>query len=378
MILTYQTTVFLFCCGVFLCFLLLQERTSYEPKIYSRLCLKLLFALFFAAALYFVINRFVIQGIFQFEKVDYYSDPIKWLKRPLRESILAILMQGYVLTIGDIPFVQNIVYPKIAGLTNLPDAPSISQITQYSRVYSNILLLPAAVLFLILIVKNSCVVIPKGRRLLYVLAGIGVPFSIIMYAVLIASAAPYRTLWSLPLAAAFMCFYLIRSWKNKAAFVLSFLALIISARQMQTSAMAFYSEEMQYQEEVRLAADINRRIMEMQPETGKLPVVIVGDYDYLVPNVIETQIDGARNFNRLSQQQNLAGLFFMEHLGWKYDLVDDSKHKMILAEAAAMPAYPASGCVQQISDIVIVKLSDDENPYWLPSKGLSFRRYMRR
>jgi hypothetical protein len=364
MISVYQSGAFVFCCGAFVCFLVLQERTVYEPKIYSRLCLKLFFALILAVALNLIINNF-LGSILKIEAGSYIKDYIKWFKRPLIETILAILLLGYILTIGNIPFVQQIVYPMIEGLTKLPEAPSILKITDSARTYSNILLLPAAVLFLILIAKKAGGQIPKGRRLLYVLAGIGVPFSIIAHAVILGSVPGYRALWAAPLAAAFMCFYLIKTWKKKAAFVLSFLVLIISARQMQTSSLAFYTDKVQYEEEVRLAADLNRLIQDVQPETGKLPVAMVGGYDFLVPNVILTEVALARSFAFSGYSRLSVPLIFMNHLGWQYDIVDDSQWKMILAEAASMPSYPDSSSVQRRGDVIVVKLSDDHEaqPY---------------
>jgi hypothetical protein len=358
-----------FCCGVFLCFLLLQERTSYEPKVYSRLCLKLFIALLLASAVYLIINRFIVQGILQIEKLDYYSDPVKWLKRPLRETILTILMQGYVLTIGDIPFVQHIVHPRIADLTKLPASPTVEQIALFSRAYSNVILLPAAVLFLVSIVKKASGIIPKGRRLLYVLAGIGVPFSIIMITVIFGSAVPYRALWAMSPAMAFMCFYLSKTWKHKkAVFVLWLLVLFVSARQLQTTALSFYAGYKYYEEEVRLSVDLNRRIQEVQPETGKLPVAMVGGYDYSVPNLLGTQASmWARAFDPTSNRSSL-GLVFMNLLGMQYDPPDDSQWKTILAGAASMPSYPAPGCVQRLSGVVVVKLSEDEYPDKLPGK----------
>ena len=359
----YQAVVLVFCCGVFLCFVLLQERTDFEPKAYSRLCLKLLIALLLAGAVYFIINRFIVRGLMQIEQSDHWKDPVKWLKRPFIENILTILMNGYILTIGNIPLVQRIAHPMIDGLTSLPDAPPVAKIAAYSRVYSNVLLLPAAILFLIAIAQKTYGIIPKGRRLLYVLAGIGVPFSIILLTVIVGTAPPYRGLWALPLAIAFMCFYLIKLWKKKAAYVLCLLALIVSARQMQTGAMLAYSEKMRSDEEVRLAVDLNRRIQEVQPERENLPVALIGSYDYQVPNLIYSQmVSEARTFSfNGSRTIRGIGLLLMDYLGFRYDPPGDRQWATAAVAAASMPSYPAPGCVQRLPDIVVVKLSDDEN-----------------
>jgi hypothetical protein len=372
----YQGFLMIIFSGVFISFLILQENTGYESKVYMRLCLKLFFAVLLAGAFYYlIIYKLISPRILPFTFNSEYNENFylgKWLKRPFIESVLAVLSQGYILTIGDIPLVQRIVHPIISQI-NHPEVPSLARIADESRAFGNVLLLPAAVFFLISIVRKACSDLPKGRRLLYVLAGIGVPISIIMFNIITGSTLPYRTLLALPLAMGFMCFYLIKRWKKKPALILSLLALIISVRQMEITAVLAYSERKLYNAEVRLAADINRRIMEIQPEPKKLPVAFIGSYDQTIPNLLRTR----ESFSRRFFNSTFGPFIFMPFLGYSYELPQNSQWGMITAEAASMPSYPAPGSVQRRANVIVVKLSDDPAA-WPRQYGMDIHQWLGR
>ena len=359
----YQAIVALFCGGVFACFLLLQERTNYDAKVYSRLCLKLLLSLLLAGALFYLINRFIVYGLLGFSPNEFLDDVQRWKKRPVIQSILAILLYGYTLTIGQIPFVQSIVHPIIKPI-ELPLLPSVETIAHFSRVYGNALLLPAAVLFLVSISQKARGMIPNGRRLLYVLAGIGVPFTVIMLSLIGGSRTPYRASWGFCFAAAFMVYYLLRVWNRKAAYVLTILALIVAARQAQISAQVLYSGQLRYIADTRLAGELGQLIRDVQPDNQKLPVALVGFKStvedmppyYLWADMMGVSLFSLRGNNRMGE--NEMGLAFMQSQGMYYDIPDKRQWETAIAEAASMPSYPDPGCAKRLSDIVVVKLSD--------------------
>lgn len=60
MIAVYQAIVPLFCCGVFACFILLQEHSDFEPAVYRRLCIQLFAILIGALAIYFLIDKIIL------------------------------------------------------------------------------------------------------------------------------------------------------------------------------------------------------------------------------------------------------------------------------------------------------------------------------
>jgi hypothetical protein len=110
----YQGVVTLFCCGVFGCFILLQENSDHEPKVYGLLCLQLFLTLIAALLAYFLLDKILVEIIFKTEKSEYLDNMNHWGSEPASKNILNILMTDYFLTIGNIPAVQAIVEPVMA------------------------------------------------------------------------------------------------------------------------------------------------------------------------------------------------------------------------------------------------------------------------
>jgi len=363
MISVYQAIVPMFCCGVFICFLLLQEHSDYEPRIYRSLCFKLFITLIISLAVYSFIDRIIIPVVFHIDKSNYVDEMNKWGRRSLRENIIRILGFGYSITIGHIPLVQNIVHPLIARYTNI-DIKSIDKIVNISRVCGNILLLPAAVFFLIKITLVMRVTIPLKRRFLYILAGIGIPLCIILLAVIGGSRPPVRSLYALPLASAFMLFYLIKTYKKKAAFIVTCLSLFVAVYQAEITAQLFYSDQMRYNEDVRFAYELNNLITQVQPAHEKLPVVIAGRYQITSQyrtNFLQGEVIGHPFFEwdfPLPTSPTLRGLIFMKSLGINFDIPEENQIEQALKEAESMPYYPNPGCVKRMQDFIVVRISE--------------------
>ncbi|MDR2731239.1 MAG: hypothetical protein LBB81_10140 [Treponema sp.] len=207
--------------------------------------------------------------------------------------------------------------------------------------------------------------IPSGRRLLYMLAGIGIPLCIILLAVMGGSQPPIRSLYALPLASAFMFFYLIRTYKKKAAFIVTCLSLFIAVYQAEITAQLFYSDQIRYNEDVRLAYDLNNLITQVQPENEKLPVVLTGKYltaSRLQTNFLKGEVIGYSFFEfefPSHKQPTARGLAFMKSLGINFDMPDEIQIEQALKEAVSMPPYPDPGCVIRMRDCIVVRISED-------------------
>jgi hypothetical protein len=362
----YQAIVPLFCCGVFACFMLLQEHSDYEPKIYRSLCLKLFITLIAALAVYFFVDRIIVPFIFHIEKSDYVDKMNQWGRRPILKSIGSILVFGYTVTIGGFPPMQSVATPLIAryARSGMETAKIIANI---SKECGNILLLPAAVLFLIKTVKIARRKIPAGRRLLYMLACIGVPLCIMLLAIAGGNNPPIRSLWALPFASAFMVYFLIKTWKKRAAAVLCCLALLAAARQMEITAQLFYSDQVRYNEDVRLAYDINKMIIPLQNETNSLPVALIGRYkadSLFKANFLQGEVFGHSIFEWANTPADTTkrGLAFMSALGMHFDAANDTLLLQAVQAAETVPSYPAPGCAVRLPGVIVVRLSDTPYP----------------
>jgi hypothetical protein len=266
----------------------------------------------------------------------------KWRQISVRENITRILAFLFVIK-GKIPFVNTPVDNTL-------------------RVYGNILLLPVMVFFIInmaLVARNK---IPTGRRLLYILAGIGVPLCIMILTVAGGNYPPMRSILALPLASAFMFFFLIKAYKKKVAAVVACLALLTAAHQAQISAQLYYSDQMRYNEDVRLAYELNDLIIRTQPANRKLPVALVGKYPLssrFHTNFLQAEMIGGSVFSRVQPYEtNTHGLDFMKSLGINFDIPSEKQIDQAIKEAASMPVYPDPGCVKRMRDFIVVRMSE--------------------
>jgi len=375
MISVYQAIVPMFCCGVFIYFVLLSEHSEYEPRVYQNLCLKLFISLLGSLVVYSFIDKIVIPAVFHIESSHYLDRYRTWGTRSVREIIVEIITFGYILTVGNIPLVQSVVHPFIARYSKA-GIELVQYIANLSRVYGNILLLPSALFFLIELSFVMHRKIPSGRRLLYMLAAIGIPLCIIIMAVVNGGWMPIRTLYALPLASAFMLFYLIKTYKKKAALIVACLSLLIAVYQAQITAQLFYSDWVRYNEDVRLSYELNNLIIRVQPENEKLPVVFAGRY-HIAPrfhtNFMQGQLTGHSLYEWGDTQEEIVirGISLMRTLGINFDMPNDDQIKRAVKEAASMPPYPFPGCVKRMQDYIVVRLSEDiwEDEYFLINRG---------
>ena len=362
MISIYQAIIPLFLCGVFACFLLLSENTKFESKVYRKLALGVFAAFAGSLGIYFFIDRVVISGIFGVERVAYLENMVMWGRAPFGAILSTLLTFIYTITIGHIPFVQSIAHPIIAG------APAGIQgaelIAHLSRLIGNVLLLPAAVLFLVKTTVFMRKEIPAGRRALYILACIGVPFSIMFLALAGGNFPPLRSLYVLPFATAFMLFYLIRVFRKEAAFVVAVLAMLVAGHQAQITAQLFYSDQLRYRDDVRIAGEVNNMILQVQDETASLPVVIIGRHipadrfqaNFLPGEMLGTSFFGTRARN--PQQTTVFGLNFMRTLGMNFNDPTMFQVQLGFMEAIHMPPFPNPDSVMRVNDFIVVRIAE--------------------
>jgi hypothetical protein len=362
MISVYQAIIPLFCAGVFACFVLLQENSDYEPRVYQRLCLKLFIALIAALVVYVLLDKLFVTLIFNTEKSEYLDNMNHWGKEPLKQNIMRILLYGYTITIGHIPAVQAIAEPVMAQFapTGMEAAKAISQ---SSRLVGNILLFPEVLCFIIQISKMVQGKIAAGRRLLYVLAGIGVPLSIMLLPLISGNMLPVRSMYALPYVQACIIFYLITKYKRPLASVIAGIALLVSIYQAQITAQLFYSDYLRYQADVRLAYELDRCIITLQEDREKVPVACIGKYEpNFKTNFLRGNVLGHSCFGWVSptevSESTTRGLAFMQSLGINYNRPDKDQMDQARIAAESMPSYPVEGSVKRLPGLIVVKFSD--------------------
>jgi len=358
----YQAMIPFFCCGVFICFLLFQERSNYKPKIYWNLFLKITITAISALLVYFIISNIIILLFMKGERADYLDYYVLWGKVPVWENIRNVLIFIYIITIGNFPVVQKLVAP----FTNTEGVEVIAHLANMSRIFGSVLLLPVILLFLIKITQVMRKKIASGHQLLFFLVCICIPLSIIFIAFVGGNVPPLRSTFALPLAFAFMIYYLIKTYKKIFAVIVFCLAIITSVHQAQISAQLFFSDQMRYNEDVRVAFELNDLILQAQPEDNNLPIAFIGLYDtsmQLNPNFIMGEGVGHSNFSWgiwSLYAITPRALAFMNCLGIFFDRANENQIDQAYEESISMTAYPNPECVKQMQDFIVVKLGNTE------------------
>jgi hypothetical protein len=362
----YQPFLPLFLCIVFIFFLLLQENSNFQPKEYSFLCLKLI--LFFAVAFIFrSIIGSIFQVVFNIPKNSYVTGTMVWNKSDISSILNNILGLGYFITIGIIPFIHSLFTPLMEIMYGSASGPYGKSIVEnvliYSRTVGNILLLPAGIAFIVYIILNAKKHIPKGRRLLYILAGFGVPLSIFFLVIVSGEVRGLRILFCLPFATAFMFYYVAGIQKTVLRRVFYCLILATAFYQAQVSQNLLEGIVRVSEYDTITAFDINRRVSEVTESGEKLPLAFIGNRHPFENQIFQSFDVTARSpferwtFSDMNYQTNIA-VSFMNMLGFRYDIPTPEQIQEAYEVSRDMPAYPASGCVKNLGDVVVVKMGD--------------------
>jgi hypothetical protein len=367
----YQSLVVLFLCITFIYFILLQENSNFHAKEYSALCIKL-FCFFVAAfAVRTIVDR-IVQSAFNIPPIDYVTGQMFWNQSGgIRAIFINICAQIYVLTIGLIPFVHSFFSPIMASMYgNSLDTfgrPIFDTVFQQSREVGNVLLLPAVIAFLVFIFLNANKRIPKNRRLLYILAGIGVPFSILFLVFASGKVFATRILYSLPFAAAFMFYYVASKQKTVLKNVFYCLILATSFYQAQISQSLLEASARTAELDAKIAFNLDARIRDVLGDGKTLPVAYIGN----MRNPFDNQIFRANEIGRskfeawvpsdILYQTKDAASYVMNMYGFHYDVPSLEQMQEAFEASRSMPAYPAAGAVKNLGDVVVVKMGDSPN-----------------
>ncbi|MDR2593567.1 MAG: glucosyltransferase domain-containing protein [Fibromonadaceae bacterium] len=350
----FQAMVPFFCCGVFICFMIFLETSDYEQKFYHNLCLKIFAMLVCAMVVYAVIYKILIP--FVAGNNPYLDNMNMWGRISIKDNIDNILLFARVIT-----GIYNTGIFKPNALENI--LLFITSINK-SNIYGNILLLPITLLF---IIKNIDIARKKftgDKKILYIIATICIPLSIMFWAILLGSMPPMRVMFVLPLAFAFMFFFIIKNYSNKYRIAVVCFALFTAAYQAQITAQLLYSDQLRYNEDVRLAYEIRDMIVKTSLGNENLPVAIIGVYNiaekfYKNPNFMQGEVIGHSPFKWTDEgKHTIRSLNFMRCLGINFNSPNGEQKEKAIHEAVYMPSYPNSGYVKKLPDVIVVKLSD--------------------
>ena len=357
----YQAIIPLFCCGLLACFLLMQNNSNYDVRTCWIIFAKIFAVVLGALLIYFILNNIVIAVYGGRKEFNLTTMSIYNSKIDIRSLILGFLRYVFIITIGGSPLVQEISARFLAQFARTGMNAFITAFEQ-ARIFGNIMLLPLMAVFCVKIGNNANRKIAAGNRLLFFLAAVGV--CVVSFILpLMPGGQKMRSQFALPFATAFMIFYLINECQKYLAKIIFAIALLTAFYQAHISAQLLYSDYVRYTIDVQLSIDLDKRILSVQPESGKLPVALVGKYSpSITHNYIKGEALGISLFGWATTESYSEsgghGLPFMRLLGQNYELADYSQMENARTAALGMPSYPDPGCVKRLPDVIVVKLSD--------------------
>lgn len=329
----YQTFVPLFIAASIMSFLIYFDK----QKIYWRAIICLVVNFLGGLFLYKVIDKFVINytGIVP---ASYLTDYILWKKHSWLTCVLNVLRQMKEVVIAQDTTYYSYAFPISIIMAFIIIIRVFKKNMQYKFLY--------ALCFCVLFVTPFLMTILMGQR------------------------PNFRTLIILPFVYGFVFQYFLSRLENytsKRLHIFKKIIVIISVlllfRQCTITADMFYSEYVQYEEDVRLAIKITDRIDQLNlGENPQEPVVFIGSR---MPRLNPSANGGYENPGNSFYEwsfTNIYGSFimknFMTTLGYPYNSPTEEQVKFAeLYAIEHMPCWPDRGSVCVENGVIIIRLS---------------------
>lgn len=339
----YQSLVPLFTAGVAICFLVLYDRMTVEmqeqmtAKFYFKTVGKFITFFLIAFVLYQGVNKAVLNFL-GMETTSYIKDQIMWGTLPAKQCIKNILLHVRDSFLG-----KGIFYNSINGIVViLTLGYSIFRMKR----------------------KEHCYI-------LYCLAVIYCLISPFLMSLLMGNAPTARTQLLLPFVIGFFLQYLLVKVKEqeKKQFqyiypVTVILVIFVTMNQSILTSRLYYTQYVQYKEDVRVAEKISDQIELLNlGEIPKEPIVFVGaraarkNPSCIPGNQLELIGKSFFEVSFGTEHGTWVMRNFMATLGYSYALPDGVQIAEAEQVAAEMPAWPTTGSVAMKNGIIIVKLS---------------------
>lgn len=348
----YQAAITMFCAGMLICFLLVKEQTNYNEKSYWFMGLKILALTVIALVGYLIADIFITKFIFNTQKQDYLSSQIG-------------IKSNYIVSICQ--YICSILFAKNSLLT-LPIDCVISALAKSGSqavdsfhnqdLLCNSLFFPALICYIYFILRN------KNKTSLYIIIALLIPMCIFVLPLTAGGSVVPRAQYSLPLILGFIFLYVIYMLPKKLQIIISSLIFLSGFYAMQKSAMLIYSDQIRYEHDLQLAKELNERIKDISHNVD-IPVFIYGanqEIDFS-KNFISGDCLGksifAWNDRKDPTDATYRGLAFMNAHNYRYyppknaDLVNKARFV-----ALNMPSYPDKNCIQNLNNVIVIKLSE--------------------
>ncbi|MCQ2579258.1 MAG: glucosyltransferase domain-containing protein [Treponemataceae bacterium] len=355
----YQGITMLVYCGIFAMFILFKENSNLNKSHYIQICTTLIFLLVINTISYFTINK-IVKLLFHIKKNDYLTNMITIADTSIFRRILHVMLYVYNLIFANIQPLNNFVKSIVAKVART--GWNAAEQNVQANLITNILYAPMIIIFFIQIIKN------KKKSFLYIMSAICVLLSILTAQFI--GGGSIRSQYVLPFSFSFILLYATNSLSNSKytlIYKFSFLFFMLcGTKQVLISSMLNYSDVMRYKADCRLCFEISEKITSVQTNS-ETPVLLYGMYkQQFSSNYLKGTPCGYSPFEWDSGLSILdstsRGIAFMKTQGYNFiPVTDENSIKKARIEAANMSDFPLQGCVKNLGDVIVVRLS--ESPY---------------
>ncbi len=213
-------------------------------------------------------------------------------------------------------------------------------------------------IFVMLLIHSIVgVILIKKRKILFLLAILGLNFSICVNYIVLGGATPLRTLQAIPVyccIASFLFFNLSvhKFWKKIVVVMLLLCCLYQSAYVVQM----FYSENIRQDRDLALVNRVIMRIEELDlGEVPDYPVCFVGNHTWynrysIAEETLELSLFNTGQASRIYK--------WLSVLGYAYHAPTNEQQEQAEQAALDMPKWPAQGSVDKVDDLIIVNIGN--------------------
>ena len=323
---TYQSIVFLYISATLACYILIyisnkKSKVKLEKNFFILAAVKYLGSFVVAYVGFSIVNKIVVNI---YGKSGYVDNMVKWGQKPVQECI------------------ENIVkYMKTAFLGD-------------GIFYSKVFVLISIGLFVYAIINLFSKSRDKILFLLTMMAFVLSPFILSIY---MGNGQIPRMQFSYQFVIAVGIYVFTLLFDKKwLAVILSLFGFYVAFNQGYIVNRLFYTEQMKYEEDVRLADKISERIEALNlGEIPEYPVILVGGHTSKVPNQLRGEFLGLSWFEYGGDSHRALG--FMRTIGYPYLTATNEQVQRAKEIAQTMEVWPNNNSVIFEEGLIIVRLS---------------------
>ncbi len=315
----YQSLLVVFCCGLLICFFFFCMSDKFSPKNIRKVFFKGVICIMTATLCYFVIDKLLQQFIFKASASDYL----------VNQSNISILHICAAIPVYFVRLLDN--WPmELMLICLLFPALFIQEFFSKESGWGKI------VVFLIVMTMFAFPLVTGGGT-------------------------SFRVQLMEPIVMGFTAFLVFGRMGNGRK-ILKCIFIGICLLQIQDSSLVNYTDYLRYQQDKMVAYDIHRELQSQK--CGDLPVILYGEYsphyfvDYKVSEVAGHSIFEWTD-DKDFKDSTTRGLLFMRSLGYEYHSTNDvTLIQKARSAAESMNDYPKPGFVQNLGDVVVIRLSE--------------------